>query len=324
MSSAMLRRGLRPLVNLGRRSVSSETKVTVLPNQMRVATGARKLQPPGCSAARPSAGVRGPSNAPEVALPGPRFSHLQHLTCARRLYAVPTEFCPGQTATVGVWIESGTRFETEANNGTAHFLEHMAFKVCSLPTPPTPPRAHPRPAASDPRRLRLGAAPSAAQPRAAQRPRPRPGLDADLPPVRSLRSSLLTWRRPLGQGTEKRTKEQLELEVENMGAHLNAYTSREQTVYYAKVFQKDVAQAVDILSDILLNSKLSPDAIERERAVILREEEEIAKSEEEVTFDRLHSMAYQGTPLDKLILGSRENIAKISRDDLATVRAAPF
>ena len=99
---------------------------------------------------------------------------------------------------VGVWIESGTRFETEANNGTAHFLEHMAFK-----------------------------------------------------------------------GTEKRTKEALELEVENMGAHLNAYTSREQTVYYAKVFEKDVPQAVDLLSDILLNSKLSPDAIERERNVIL-------------------------------------------------------
>lgn len=42
------------------------------------------------------------------------------------------EFTPGQTATVGVWIESGTRFETEANNGTAHFLEHMAFKVAHL------------------------------------------------------------------------------------------------------------------------------------------------------------------------------------------------
>ena len=111
---------------------------------------------------------------------------------------VASEFSPGQTATVGVWIESGTRFETEANNGTAHFLEHMAFK-----------------------------------------------------------------------GTEKRTKEALELEVENMGAHLNAYTSREQTVYYAKVFEKDVPQAVDLLSDILLNSKLSPDAIERERNVIL-------------------------------------------------------
>ena len=116
---------------------------------------------------------------------------------------------------------------------------------------------------------------------------------------------------------------------------------------------------MDILSDILQNSLLQNDAIERERGVILREEEEIAKSEEETTYDRLHSMAYQGTPLDKLILGrcgdpttwttiqqngphhlglwhialpehqmalinsgcvpfSRDNISKITRDDLDT------
>ena len=43
------------------------------------------------------------------------------------------------------------------------------------------------------------------------------------------------------KGTKKRTQTQLELEVENMGAHLNAYTSREQTVYYAKCFSKDLA-----------------------------------------------------------------------------------
>jgi len=158
---------------------------------------------------------------------------------------VASEFYPGATTTVGVWIDSGTRFETEETNGTAHFLEHMAFK-----------------------------------------------------------------------GTAKRSKDALELEVENLGAHLNAYTSREQTVYYAKVFKEDTAQAVDILSDILQNSELRQDAIERERTVILREEEEIAKSEEETTFDRLHSMAYQGTPLDKLILGSRENIANLTRDNL--------
>ena len=42
------------------------------------------------------------------------------------------------------------------------------------------------------------------------------------------------------QGTAKRSQTDLELEVENMGAHLNAYTSREQTVYYAKCFSKDV------------------------------------------------------------------------------------
>lgn len=44
----------------------------------------------------------------------------------------------------------------------------------------------------------------------------------------------------LFQGTQKRSQMDLELEVENMGAHLNAYTSREQTVYLAKCFSKDI------------------------------------------------------------------------------------
>lgn len=47
----------------------------------------------------------------------------------------------------------------------------------------------------------------------------------------------------------------MELEVENMGAHLNAYTSREQTVFYAKCFSQDVPGAIEILSDIIQNSK---------------------------------------------------------------------
>mgnify|MGYP001793278674 CR=1 FL=1 len=50
------------------------------------------------------------------------------------------------------------------------------------------------------------------------------------------------------QGTPKRSQTDLELEVENMGAHLNAYTSREQTVYYAKSFSNDLEKSVEILS----------------------------------------------------------------------------
>lgn len=57
------------------------------------------------------------------------------------------------------------------------------------------------------------------------------------------------------QGTSKRTQTGLELEIENMGAHLNAYTSREQTVFYAKCLQGDVGNAVEVLADILQNSK---------------------------------------------------------------------
>ncbi|KAI9462269.1 Metalloenzyme, LuxS/M16 peptidase-like protein [Boletus coccyginus] len=151
-----------------------------------------------------------------------------------------------QTATVGVWIDAGSRAETDKTNGTAHFLEHMAFK-----------------------------------------------------------------------GTSRRNQHALELEVENLGAHLNAYTSREQTVYYAKSFRKDVPVAVDIISDILQNSKLENAAVERERDVILREQQEVDKQLEEVVFDHLHSVAFQGQPLGRTILGPKANILSIKRDDLA-------
>lgn len=74
---------------------------------------------------------------------------------------------------------------------------------------------------------------------------------------------------------QSRTTQQLEVEIENMGGHLNAYTSREITCYYAKVLKGDVPKAVEILSDILQNSDLDEQAIERERNVILREMQEV-------------------------------------------------
>ncbi|KAJ7165822.1 Metalloenzyme, LuxS/M16 peptidase-like protein [Mycena filopes] len=176
--------------------------------------------------------------------PGP-FTEISRLSNG---LTVATEAHPhAQTATVGVWIDAGSRAETDATNGTAHFLEHMAFK-----------------------------------------------------------------------GTGRRTQHALEIEVENIGAHLNAYTSREQTVYYAKSFRKDVPVAVDIISDILQNSKLEPGAIERERDVILREQQEVDKQMEEVVFDHLHSVAFQHQPLGRTILGPKANILSIKRDDLAS------
>ncbi|KAI8548431.1 hypothetical protein RHMOL_Rhmol07G0273400 [Rhododendron molle] len=69
-------------------------------------------------------------------------------------------------------------------------------------------------------------------------------------------------------------EEELEEEVENMGGHLNAYTSREQTTFYAKVMDKDVPKALDIPADILQNSRFDDNQINRERDVILREMEE--------------------------------------------------
>ena len=64
------------------------------------------------------------------------------------------------------------------------------------------------------------------------------------------------------------------------------------------------------------NSKLEDHAIERERDVILREQEEVDKQLEEVVFDHLHATAFQGQPLGRTILGPKENILSIKREDL--------
>lgn len=118
------------------------------------------------------------------------------------------------------------------------------------------------------------------------------------------------------KGTKNRTQRQLEVEIENMGAHLNAYTSREQTVYYARVFKNDVPKAMEILSDILQNSLLEEGAITRERDVIMRESVEVNKQYEEVILDELHSTAFMGTGLGRTILGPDENIRNLTRADL--------
>merc|ERR1711990_715502 len=181
---------------------------------------------------------------PQLRALGARAASTEVSTLSNGL-RVASENTGGETATVGVWIDAGSSFETDDDNGSAHFLEHMAFK-----------------------------------------------------------------------GTNKRSQYQLEKEIEDLGGHLNAYTSREQTVYYAKVLKKDVAQAADILGDILQNSLLDPNAIERERSVILREMEEVMSMREEVIFDELHATAYQGTSLGRTILGPEENIMSLTRDDL--------
>ena len=68
---------------------------------------------------------------------------------------------------------------------------------------------------------------------------------------------------------------------------------REQTVFYAKCLADDVEGAVEILSDILTNSTLGEQEIERERGVILREMQEVEMNLQEVVFDHLHAVAYQ-------------------------------
>ncbi|KAK2499529.1 hypothetical protein MC885_016478 [Smutsia gigantea] len=158
---------------------------------------------------------------------------------------VASEQSPQPTCTVGVWIDVGSRYETEKNNGAGYFVEHLAFK-----------------------------------------------------------------------GTKNRPGGALEKEVESMGAHLNAYSTREHTAYYIKVLSKDLPKAVELLADIVQNCSLEDSQIEKERDVILRELQENDASLRDVVFDYLHATAFQGTPLAQAVEGPSENARKLSRADL--------
>ncbi|XP_056293296.1 cytochrome b-c1 complex subunit 1, mitochondrial [Pseudoliparis swirei] len=168
-----------------------------------------------------------------------------HLTTLDNGLRVASEDTGHATCTVGLWINVGSRYESEKNNGAGFFLEHLAFK-----------------------------------------------------------------------GTKNYTQTALEQQVESMGAHLNAYTSREHTAYYMKTLAKDLPKAVELLSEVVQSCSLSEAEIEQQRGVVLRELEEIEGNLQEVCLDLLHATAFQGTPLGQSVLGPSNNARTLSRQDL--------
>ncbi|MDQ0159043.1 M16 family metallopeptidase [Alkalibacillus salilacus] len=150
-----------------------------------------------------------------------------------------------RSVTVGLWILSGTRYESTNENGMAHLIEHMLFK-----------------------------------------------------------------------GTDRRTAKQIAEAFDRIGGHVNAFTSKEYTCVYAKVMDEHVEEALELLSDMVLHSSIDKDELEREKDVIF---EEIAMTEDtpdDVIHDYLQETSYQGHPLGQSILGTRDSLSSLSREDV--------
>src|SRR5699024_11651440 len=82
----------------------------------------------------------------------------------------------------------------------------------------------------------------------------------------------------LFKGTNTRSPLQIAAELDGVGADHNAYTTKEHTCYYAKVLDRDLPLAIDVIGDMITNSTLDEGEVETERGVIL---EEIAMYEDE-------------------------------------------
>lgn len=118
------------------------------------------------------------------------------------------------------------------------------------------------------------------------------------------------------KGTTRRSAQDIAEEIESVGGDLNAATSLETTAYYARVLKGDESTAVEILADILQNSRFDAEELNREKDVILQEIAASRDCPDDVVYDLAQEAAYPGQPLGRTILGTPETVTAITADGL--------
>ena len=116
------------------------------------------------------------------------------------------------------------------------------------------------------------------------------------------------------KGTQRRSARDISVEIESVGGHLNAYTSRENTAYYARVLADDVPLALEIIADILQHSTFDETELARERAVVLQEIGQAEDTPDDIVFDYFQATAYPGQALGRRVLGTADIVGNLARD----------
>jgi predicted Zn-dependent peptidase len=150
-----------------------------------------------------------------------------------------------RSVTIGVWLTRGSRHESDALSGIAHFVEHMLFK-----------------------------------------------------------------------GSDTRSAEDIAQSIDSIGGQLDAFTAKEYASYYIKVLDEHLPLAVDLLADIVLRPAFAPDEIEREKKVILEEIKMVEDTPDDLVHELFTQHFWEGHPLGRPILGSKETVEGLTRDAL--------
>lgn len=118
------------------------------------------------------------------------------------------------------------------------------------------------------------------------------------------------------KGTAKRSALEIAQAADEIGGQMNAFTDREQTVFYVKVLSAHFERAVEIVSDMLLNSMFAAEAIERERQVVTEEIKSYEDSPDELVQDLFAQTVWNGHPLGRPVIGTLSTVNRLTRDDL--------
>jgi predicted Zn-dependent peptidase len=118
------------------------------------------------------------------------------------------------------------------------------------------------------------------------------------------------------KGTKKRDAQTIAKDFEAIGGYFNAFTSRDKTMYYCKSLKEDFRSAMEIISDIVINSTFSQEEADRERHVILQELANSIDTPDDIIHDYFQELAFPDQSFGQPILGPKENILAFSQESL--------
>jgi predicted Zn-dependent peptidase len=126
------------------------------------------------------------------------------------------------------------------------------------------------------------------------------------------------------KGTTTRSARAIAEQIEDVGGNLNAWTSRDTTVFHARLLARDLPLGVDVIADLVTHPRFDEGDLEREKDVVLQELGEARDTPDDIVFDHLQEAAFPGQALGRSILGSEESLARLTSADLRDWQARHY
>jgi predicted Zn-dependent peptidase len=118
------------------------------------------------------------------------------------------------------------------------------------------------------------------------------------------------------KSTKRRTARDIAVEIDTLGGDLNAFTSRENTVFYVKVLDEQIERGIDLLTDIYIHSTFPEEDIEKEKRIIKEEVKMVEDTPDDYIYDLFYQTVWGKEGIGQPVLGRRETIKSFTREDL--------
>jgi predicted Zn-dependent peptidase len=119
------------------------------------------------------------------------------------------------------------------------------------------------------------------------------------------------------KGSRRRDAYQIALSLESVGGHLDAFTGRESTCFYARALEEHLELAVDVLADVTLSPRLHPEDVVKEKQVVTEEIHNYEDTPDDCVHDLFADVVWNGHPLGNRILGSEASVTSFTPDQVA-------